>query len=131
MKVVPNWVILVITVLVFTIAFGGTWFLGRKSGKNEVELRVATERVVALEESAKRERALRATLEVERGRLRTVSQKLQESLGKKEVVYEEVTRDIIREIEKPVYRDLALPASGVQVLSDSADKFNATRPTKG
>lgn len=130
MKVVPNWVILVITTLVFTIAFGGTYFLGSKSGAEKVELRVSKERVVALEDAAKRERQLRVVLEAERGRLREVSAKLQTALDGKEVVYEEVTNTITKEVEKPVYLESSLPASGVQVLSAGAERLNSTRSTK-
>jgi len=127
MKLIPNWAILLISVAVFGIAFGGTYYAGKSAGKDEVELRVAKERVVSLEESAVREIELRKNLELERGRLRDVSQKLQEALSSKDVIYVDVVRNIVKEIEKPVYRSCALPPSGVQVISDAAEQYNATR----
>lgn len=130
MSVIPNWVILVITVLVFTIAFGGTFFLGRSAGVKSEELRHSKQVIVSLEEAAVRERVLRTTLEAERNRLREVSGKLQDALDGKEIVYEEVTNTIFKEVEKPVYRESRLPASGVQVISDAARRLNSTRSTK-
>ena len=130
MKIVPNWVILVVTVAVFTIAFGGTYFLGRSAGAKAVRLEVAEQQNVALIDAAKRERKTQEELELERARLRDVSAKLQDALAGKDVVYEEVHTTITKEVEKPVYRDSALPASGVQVLSDAAERFNALRSSK-
>lgn len=130
MRFIPNWVIVVITVLVFTLAFGGTYFLGRSAGVAAKTAEIQTERVLALNEAAKREHQLRIDLETERERLRTVSGKLQDALAGKKVVYEEVTNTIVKEVEKPVYRESHLPSSGVQVLSDAAERLNTTRQTK-
>lgn len=125
-KIVPNWAIALIAALLFAITFG----YGRHTGYDKRDLEVQTERVVALEQAAVREKNLRIELETERNRLSTVSGKLQEALQNNEGVGNEVTKTITREVEKPVYRDTHLPASGVQVLSDSARQFNDLRSTK-
>ena len=130
MSVVPNWVILVVTVAVFSIAFGGTYYLGRSAGSKAAELKHSKEVIVSLEDAAKRERLLRIDLEAERARLRDVSGKLQDALQNNSETGETNVQYITTEIEKPVYRDTRLPASGVSVLSESAQRLNATRSAK-
>src|SRR5690606_10566375 len=108
----------VIVVVVFAVAFGGTFYMGNQYGQNVKELEQTKAAVALLEDSAARELELRKSLETERERLRKVSEDLQNSLENKEVVYEEVIRTVVEEVEKPVYSDVAMPASGVLALSE-------------
>jgi hypothetical protein len=126
MSIIPNWVIVVITVLVFGIVF----VVGRTTGINSAELKYSKKTITSLEDAALRERELRATLETERGRLRIVSGKLQDALNGKEVVYVDVIHNITKEIEKPVYSQCFVPASGLQLAGENAARLNATRSTK-
>jgi len=125
-KVVPNWVIALIAALMFAATFG----YGHHVGTTSNELKHSTETVLSLEASAKREAQLRTDLELERSRLRDVSGKLQDALGKNGDTVNVVTKTITKEVEKPVYRDSHLPSSGVQVLSDAAERFNSLRSAK-
>ena len=125
-KIVPNWAIALIAALVFAVTFG----VGHHYGYDKRDLEVQTERVVALEQAATREKNLRIELQVERDRLATVSGKLQDALQSNEGVGNVVTKTITREVEKPVYRDTRLPSSGVQVLADAAREFNSVRSAK-
>jgi hypothetical protein len=47
----------------------------------------------------------------------TVSQEYEAARAKREVVTRTITKEIVREIQKPVYRECVVPADGVRLLN--------------
>ena len=123
MKLVPNYVILI---GVLAVA-GGLFAYGHHVGTESCQLDQTTEQNRQLNDALAREKQVRQELEDTRAKLRDVSQELQDALGRKEVIYVDNIRTITREVQKPVYGTCAVPPSGVQVLSESAERLNASR----
>lgn len=56
-----------------------------------------------------------------------LSGRLQAALQSVEIVERVVNRNIIREVEKPVYRDCIVPETGTGLINKSTDQLNGTR----
>lgn len=86
----------------------------------------------ALEESAKAKLVLekQEAINAEAERRHAVSleyeKKIQDAKEKAKTIY----KTLEREIEKPVYKECVIPASGVTRLNDSAKEFNENRSGK-
>ena len=57
--------------------------------------------------------------------------KLNDMLTKTQTTTTIVTKEVRKEIEKPVYRDTLVPVTGLQSIADAARKFNQDRGIPG
>lgn len=63
----------------------------------------------------------------ERKAKQEISKKLEAELRNIKVIDRVVTYTIEKEIEKPIYSQCSVPATGVRSINDAADKYNKSR----
>jgi len=115
-QLIPIWVKALVLIGLLGVVFYKVYDLGYDAR----DLEIKTEQLQLLEDSRVREAALRAELAM-------TSMNLQEALQRVRVEVVYVDRVTRREIEKPIYSECLVPQSGVQLINENANRFNALR----
>ncbi len=121
------WVRIGLGAIVFISIFGmGTWS-GYKLGNNKYEslkLEVAQQEVARVTEYNR-------LIAEQSARTAEVESAYQEEIARLKTRVRTITKEVVREVEKPVYRECVLPESGRMLLDDAVRAANAATGTDG
>lgn len=113
---IPMWV----KGLVLLALIAGSWGHGFYRGGKDKQADWNKEKLDLIEAHQKAEKELR-------DKNNKVSEDLQEALKNVRVEYKYVTDTVQVEVEKPVYKNCKIPASGAAVLQNNAQRLNDLR----
>lgn len=97
-------------------AIGGSFFYGQRTQK-ESDLVVA----------AKQEQLLQQQINTEQDRRNQIATDFEGKLDNLHIVNTTINRNVKTEVQKQIYTDCKLPATGVALINNSADALNAVR----
>lgn len=127
-QLVLNLKTLIITGIVAVVLVGGlltkTYYSGYTAGKEACELKHQKDYEKLKEDYEKQ-------LDAERKKNEDLATKLDEKLVEVKTITKVITRNVLKEIEKPVYHDCIVPDSGLRIRNQTAAKYNSARTGKG
>lgn len=103
--------------------------LKEKHNKDLTELEEKHEAYVKQKEKEQQDarQQLEDLINKERKAKQEISKKLEAELKNIKVIERVVINTIEKEIEKPIYSQCSIPATGVRAINDAADKYNKSR----
>lgn len=123
-QLVLNFKTLIITGIVALVLVGGlltkTYYSGYTAGKEACELKHQKEYEKLKEDYEKQ-------LDAERKKNEDLATKLDNKLVEVKTITKVITRNVLKEIEKPVYHDCIVPDSGLRIRNEAAAKYNSSR----
>jgi hypothetical protein len=97
-------------------AIGGSYFYGRHEQSVSDQLL-----------AAKDQAAMQLKINAETDRRNDISQKFEDKLDNLKIVNTTITKNVTTELQKQIYTDCKLPASGTALINANADQLNAAR----
>jgi hypothetical protein len=106
----------VVVSIALVSAIGGSFFYGQHTQK-ESDLAVA----------AKDQVIMQTKIDAETARRNDISSKFEDKLDNLKIVNTTITRNVKTELQKQIYTDCKLPATGVALINNNVDLLNAVR----
>jgi hypothetical protein len=97
-------------------AIGGSFFYGQHTQKESDALLAVKDQTI-----------MQTKIDNEAARRNDISQKFEDKLDNLKIVNTTINKTVTQELQKQIYTDCKLPATGVALINSNADQLNAVR----